>query len=40
MAAGKYNFVIEQGATLNLNVQWNDEYDDPIFGGVSCKNAN
>ena len=30
MAAGKYNFVIEQGATLNLNVQWNDEYDDPI----------
>lgn len=30
MAAGKYNFVIEQGATLNLNVQWKDENDDPI----------
>ena len=30
MAAGKYNFIIEQGATLNLNVQWKDENDDPI----------
>jgi hypothetical protein len=30
MAAGKYNFVIEQGATLNLNVQWKDENEDPI----------
>lgn len=30
MAAGKYNFVIEQGATLNLNVQWKDDNDDPI----------
>jgi len=24
MAAGKYSFIIEQGATTNLNVQWND----------------
>ena len=30
MSAGKYSFVIEQGATLNLNVQWNDENDNPI----------
>ena len=22
MAAGKYSFIIEQGATTNLNVQW------------------
>jgi len=24
MAAGKYSFIIEQGATTNLNVQWAD----------------
>ena len=24
MAAGKYSFIIEQGATTNLNVQWTD----------------
>jgi len=24
MAAGKYSFVIEQGATTNLNIQWTD----------------
>ncbi len=30
MSAGRYSFVIEQGATLNLNVQWNDSDDNPI----------
>ena len=30
MSAGRYSFVIEQGATLNLNVQWNDSNDTPI----------
>lgn len=30
MSAGRYSFVIEQGATLNLNVQWNDSEDNPI----------
>jgi len=30
MSAGRYSFVIEQGATLNLNVQWNDPDDNPI----------
>ena len=25
MAAGKYSFIIEQGATTNLNVQWADK---------------
>lgn len=30
MSAGRYSFVIEQGATLNLNVQWNDNDDNPI----------
>jgi hypothetical protein len=24
MAAGKYSFIIEQGATTNLNIQWTD----------------
>jgi hypothetical protein len=30
MAAGKYSFVIEQGATLNLQVDWTDESGSPI----------
>ena len=30
MAAGRYSFVIEQGATTNINVQWNDADDNPI----------
>jgi hypothetical protein len=30
MAAGRYSFVIEQGATTNINVQWNDADDTPI----------
>jgi hypothetical protein len=30
MAAGRYSFVIEQGATTNINVQWNDNDDNPI----------
>lgn len=30
MAAGQYSFVIEQGATLNLNVVWTDSNDTPV----------
>jgi hypothetical protein len=30
MAAGRYSFVIEQGATTNINVQWKDADDNPI----------
>ena len=25
MAAGKYSFIIEQGATTNFQINWNDE---------------
>ncbi len=38
MAAGKYSFIIEQGATLNLNVQWKDSEDNPIsFEGCQAR---
>jgi hypothetical protein len=30
MAAGKYSFVIEQGATTNIQVNWTDENGSPI----------
>ncbi len=30
MAAGKYSFVIEQGATLNLELQYKDSSGNPI----------
>jgi len=30
MAAGKYSFVIEQGATTNLNIQWTDNSGSAI----------
>ena len=30
MAAGKYNFLIEQGATTDFEVQWNDSNSEPI----------
>ena len=30
MAAGKYNFVIEQGATTDFEVQYTDSLGDPI----------
>ena len=30
MAAGKYSFVIEQGATLDFEVQYKDSSGDPI----------
>ena len=30
MAAGKYSFIIEQGATLNLELQYKDSTGDPI----------
>jgi len=30
MAAGKYNFVIEQGTTLDLEVVYKDSNDNPI----------
>lgn len=30
MAAGKYNFTIEQGATLDFSVQYKDPADKPI----------
>ena len=37
MAAGKYSFVIEQGATLNLELQYKDVNGNPIdltgYGG-------
>ena len=30
MAAGRYSFVIEQGATLDFEVQYKDSNNDPI----------
>lgn len=37
MAAGKYSFVIEQGATLNFQINWTDESGSAIdlsgYGG-------
>ncbi len=30
MAAGKYSFVIEQGATTDLNIEWKDSAGSPI----------
>jgi hypothetical protein len=30
MAAGRYSFVIEQGATTNFQINWKDESDSPI----------
>lgn len=30
MAAGKYSFIIEQGATLNLQLDWKDANENPI----------
>lgn len=30
MAAGKYSFIIEQGATLNLQLDWKDANETPI----------
>ena len=30
MAAGKYNFVIEQGATTNFEIQYKDSNNSPI----------
>lgn len=30
MAAGNYNFTIEQGASLNFNVVWNDSDGNPM----------
>jgi len=30
MAAGKYSFVIEQGTTINFEVQYKDSNNDPI----------
>jgi hypothetical protein len=30
MAAGKYNFVIEQGATTNFQIEWTDETGSPV----------
>jgi hypothetical protein len=30
MAAGRYSFVIEQGATTNFQINWNDESGSPI----------
>ena len=30
MAAGRYSFVIEQGATTNFQINWNDESGSPV----------
>lgn len=30
MAAGKYSFIIEQGATFNIQLDWTDGNGDPI----------
>ena len=30
MAAGRYSFVIEQGATTNFQINWNDETGTPV----------
>lgn len=30
MAAGRYSFTIEEGATLNLGITWSDEVGTPI----------
>jgi hypothetical protein len=38
MAAGKYSFVIEQGTTVNFEVQYKDSNSDPIdLTGYSAK---
>ena len=30
MSAGRYNFTIEQGATVDFEIQWNDSNGEPI----------
>ncbi len=30
MAAGKYSFVIEQGSTVNFEIQYKDSASDPV----------
>lgn len=30
MAAGRYSFIIEEGATLNFEINWKDEDGNPI----------
>lgn len=30
MAAGRYNFIIEQGSTTDFEVQWNDANGSPV----------
>jgi hypothetical protein len=30
MAAGRYSFIIEEGATLNLQIDWSDTNGNPI----------
>jgi hypothetical protein len=30
MAAGRYSFIIEEGATLNLQIDWSDANGNPI----------
>jgi type 1 fimbria pilin len=30
MAAGKYSFIIEQGATTNFQINWTDSSGDPV----------
>jgi len=30
MAAGKYNFIVEQGATTDFEIQWNDSNGQPV----------
>lgn len=38
MAAGKYSFVIEQGATTNFEIQYKDSNNDPIdLSGCSAR---
>ena len=38
MAAGKYSFIIEQGSTLNLEVQYKDSTGTPVnLSGYSAK---
>ena len=38
MAAGKYSFIIEQGATTNFQINWNDENGSPMdLSGYQAK---
>jgi hypothetical protein len=41
MAAGRYSFVIEQGATTDFEILYKDSNNDPVdLSGYRATNAN